>query len=107
MQQNSEADYEIGECSYTDARSLGNGDRSVSPKAGTSKLATTQEHENEHEEHDQYDDETASKGSKESFNEKVINTNYTDNDNDKDAADQSTKNQMLRRKSLAPSVHHE
>lgn len=68
-------------------------------------MAPTQEHENEHEENDQDDDETGSKGSKESYNEKVINTNYTDND--KDSADQSTTKQMLRRKSLAPTVHHE
>lgn len=51
------------------------------------------------------DDETASKGSKESDNEKVIDTQY---DDDRDNSVQiAIKNSMLRRKSMAPPVLHE
>lgn len=54
---------------------------------------------------DQYDDETASKGSKESDNGKVIDTMY-DKERDENAA-APVKNQMIRRKSMAPPVLHE
>lgn len=91
----------------TNGRRSSNGSISgLSLRGSTSQLAvheeTHEEHE-EHEENDQYDDETASKGSneskesKKSFNERVIDTNYD--------SSLSTKNQMLRRKSVAPALH--
>lgn len=55
---------------------------------------------------DQYDDDTASKGSKESDNEKVIDTMY-DKERDGGSAAEPVKNQMIRRKSMAPPVLHE
>lgn len=54
---------------------------------------------------DQYDDETASKGSKESDNEKVIDTMY---DKEREVTtSEPVKKQMIRRKSMAPPVLHE
>lgn len=53
---------------------------------------------------DQYDDETASKGSKESDNEKVIDTQY---DKERERCADPVKKQMIRRKSMAPPVLHE
>lgn len=86
----------------TDGRRNSNGDILLSKKGSSSQLAP---HEETHEENEEYDDETASKGSndsKKSYDEKVINTNYTDNEKDNYSP---TKNQLLRRKSVAPALH--
>lgn len=55
---------------------------------------------------DQYDDDNASKGSKESDNEKVIDTMYDNQERDGNTL-QQVKNPMLRRKSMAPPILHE
>ena len=78
-------------------------------KPCATKLVITEEEPhnqaNECDVNDQYDDDNASKGSKESDNEKVIDTMY---DNERDGnANEQVKNQMLRRKSMAPPVLHE
>lgn len=107
---------ESGEGSQSDELHKSNGGVSLAQKASATRLVITEEpHEEEeedggdeaHAEHDndQYDDETASKGSresKESDNEKVINTRY---DNEKDSSLQAPQSQMLRRKSMAPPAH--
>lgn len=91
----------------SDRRRCSNGDISMAQSSSTANLVITEEtHEEVHEDNDQ-DDETASKGSKESKdsdNENVINTKY---DNEKDSMVQPTKNQLLRRKSMAPRVLNE
>lgn len=107
---------ESGEGSQSSEIHKSNGDISLTQKASATRFVITEEpHEEEEEEggdeahaehdNDQYDDETASKGSresKESDNEKVINTRY---DNEKDSSLQAPQSQMLRRKSMAPPAH--
>lgn len=76
-----------------------NSNGSLSQRGSPSQLSP---HDETHEENEHYDDETASKGSnesKKSYNEKVINTKYTDNEST------SAKNPIIRRKSLAPGLH--
>lgn len=74
------------------------------PKLGTTEEEPQQETD-ECDGNEQYDDETASKGSKESDSEKVIDTKY---DKDRDgSSNEPVKNQMIRRKSMAPPVLHE
>lgn len=94
-------------------KSNSNGDVSLTQRANAHKFVITEETQEEanaeqEQDNEQYDDETASKGSKESKeseNEKVINTMY---DNEKDSlAAEAAKIQMLRRKSMAPPVLHE
>lgn len=92
---------------HSEKRRCSNGDILMAQSSSTVNLVITEEtHEEAHEDNDQ-DDETASKGSKESKdsdNEKVIDTEY---DNEKDSTVQPTKSQMLRRKSMAPPVLNE
>lgn len=102
LQENEEPEVRPGKS--TDGRRNSNGSVSFAPRSpSTSQLKITEE--NEEDENDQDDDETGSKGSKESFTEKVIDTKYSDND--KDASTSYMKNQILRRKSVAPAVLHE
>lgn len=102
-----------GTSSNTLRKSNSNGDVSLTQRANAHKFSIAEEPNEEanaeqEQDNEQYDDDTASKGSKdskESDNEKVINTMY---DNEKDSlAVEAAKIQMLRRKSMAPPVLHE
>lgn len=67
-------------------------------------MSITEENESNDAETSHNDDDD--NASKESFNEKVMNTNINDNAKEEDDSDaQSRKDKMLRRKSLAPAKH--
>lgn len=95
---------EKSESPKLNGRRNNNSDVLLSQKSINSQLATHDETNEDNEQED--DDDNASKGSnesKKSYNERVLNTKY-ENDS-KNHSSELTKNQILRRKSLAPGLH--